>query len=65
MLAAGDGGTNAFGSDGFWDYKPNEMCPISGGAWSYSSSAGVWALFLAGVRAGSDVAVGFRAALYL
>jgi hypothetical protein len=64
-LAAGVGGTNAFGSDGFWDYQPADMCPISGGGWGNSSSAGVWALNLANVRGGSGAYVGFRAALYL
>ena len=65
MLTTGDGGTNAFGNDIFYDYKPNEMCPISGGGWDYSSSAGVWALALAHVRTGSASNMGFRAALYL
>jgi hypothetical protein len=65
MLTTGDGGTNAFGNDIFYDYKPNEMCPISGGGWNTSSDAGVWALSLIGVRANSNGSVGFRAALYL
>ena len=65
MLATGDGGTNRFGSDGFWDYKPNEMAPISGGHWVYSSLAGVWSLDLYDARAASSYAVGFRSALYL
>lgn len=65
MLTTGDGGTNAFGNDIFYDYKPNEMCPISGGAWGGSSSAGVWTLYLYPVRASSDPHVGFRSALYL
>lgn len=64
-LAAGVGGSNPFGSDGFWDYRPAAMCPISGGSWSYSSSAGVWALHLSNVRGTSSNYVGFRAALYL
>ncbi len=64
-LAAGIGGTNAFGNDILYDYKPNEMCPISGGGWSYSSNAGVWTLFLNTVRTTSNSDVGFRAALYL
>lgn len=64
-LAAGVGGTNAFGSDGFWDYRPADMCPLSGGDWNSSSSAGVWALTLDNVRGTSGTSVGFRAALYL
>ena len=59
------GGTNAFGSDGFWDYRPNEMCPLVGAGWSYGSDAGVWALALSLVRASANYHVGGRAALYL
>lgn len=64
-LVGGVGSTNAFGNDYFLDYKPNEMCPISGGNWSVSSGAGVWALGLGAVRGNSNSDVGFRAALYL
>ena len=64
-LAGGGGGTNPFGNDNFLDYQPGDMCPFSGGAWSYSSSAGVWALHLGNVRGASNASVGFRAALYL
>lgn len=59
------GGTNAFGSDGFWDYRPNEVCPIVGAYWSHGSFAGVWALNLYNVRASAGASVGGRAALYL
>jgi len=62
-LAAG--GANAFGNDYLWDYKPNEMCPLAGGGWNTGGTAGVWALYLADVRASSNNNVGFRAALYL
>ena len=65
MLATGDGGTNAFGSDLFNDYKPNECCPLSGGLWSYGSGAGVWAFDLGNGRGSSASVVGFRSALYL
>lgn len=65
MLATGDGGTNIFGNDTFYDYKPNEMCPLSGGDWSSSTGAGVWAFHLDLVRSYSDYNVGFRVALYL
>lgn len=63
--AAGVGGTNIFGNDGFWDYRPAEMCPISGGDWASASTAGVWALGLNNVRGSPGNSVGFRAALYL
>lgn len=64
-LIAGLGGTNAFGNDILYDYKPNEMGPLSGGTWDDSSSAGVWALSLGVVRTTSYNTVGFRSALYL
>lgn len=64
-LTAGTGGTNPFGSDGFWDYKPNECCPISGGNWTDAAYAGVCAFALNSVRGNSDSTVGFRSALYL
>lgn len=59
------GGSNLFGQDGLWDYRPNEMCPVVGAGWSGWSSAGVWALYLDTVRAGAYSYVGGRAALYL
>lgn len=59
------GGTNAFGNDGLWDYRPNDMCPISGASWAGGSDAGVWALHLSNARANSNYTVGCRAALYL
>lgn len=37
------------------------MCPISGGNWNNSSSAGVWYLNLNNVRSNSNNNVGFRA----
>ena len=64
-LVGGVGGTNAFGNDGFYDYRPADMCPISGGAWNASSPAGVWCLHLDIGRGSSYNDVGLRAALYL
>ena len=64
-LAGGVGGTNAFGSDVLYDYRPNEMCPLVGAGWGSASYAGVWALGLFGVRSGASSDVGGRAALYL
>ena len=37
------------------------MCPISGGNWNNSSTAGVWTFNLNNVRANSNNNVGFRA----
>jgi hypothetical protein len=64
-LAGGVGGANTFGNDGFYDYRLNDMCPLSGGYWSIGSLAGVWALHLFAARSDSLGYVGFRAALYL
>ena len=64
-LVTGTGGTNQFGSDYFYDARPNELCPFSGGGWGNSSDAGVWACALNDVRSSSGVIVGFRSALYL
>ena len=64
-LATGIGGTNAFGSDGFWDYRPNEMCPLVGASWSGAGAAGPWAVYLTAVRSNADADVVGRAALYL
>jgi len=64
-LEGGVGGTNAFGNDVLYDYKPNEMCPIVAGHWSASATAGAWALHLDHVRGTSYPNVGLRAALYL
>ena len=64
-LAAGVGGSNAFGNDYFYDARPNELCAISGGHWGSGGIAGVWALFLSDGRGSSSSGIGFRSALYL
>ena len=64
-LVGGTGGSNQFGNDGLWDYRPNELCVISGGDWYAGSNAGVWALYLNNTRGNSDNAVGFRAASFV
>lgn len=66
-LTGGTGGTNAFGNDGIYQPSswPNEIAPVSGGHWSYSSNAGVWSLILSSHRTNSNSDVGFRSALYL
>ena len=64
-LVGGVGGTNLFGNDYLYDYRPAALCPISGGGWYSASYAGVWAFYLSDVRGNSSYYVGFRAALYL
>lgn len=58
-------GTDAFGKDGFWDYRVANLCPVSGANWVTGSDAGVWALYLGSARTLSGAGVGFRAASYL
>ena len=65
-LTTGVGGSNAFGSDYFYDARPNELCAMSGADWAGGGgSAGVWALDLYSARDTSDDYVGFRSASYL
>ena len=64
-LLTGVGGSNQFGNDYMADYRPNELCVISGGTWADGASAGVWALLLVSVRSSSGYNVGFRSASYL
>jgi hypothetical protein len=64
-LTTGVGGSNAFGSDYFYDARPNELCALSGAGWYSGGSAGVWALYLPNARGDSDASVGFRSASYL
>lgn len=59
------GGTALFGSDYFYQYQANELCPLAGGDWTLSSNAGAWAVFWSLVRTSSGHNVGFRAASYL
>lgn len=63
-LATGVGGSAQFGSDYMLDYRPAEMCPIVGGYWADSVSAGVWAVNCSSV-AGNSGYVGCRSACYL
>jgi hypothetical protein len=64
-ISDGTTGSNLFGADYFYQKLVNEMCPIAGGNWSLSSSAGVWSVYLYSARTYSNVYVGFRAASYL
>jgi hypothetical protein len=64
-LVGGTGGSNQFGNDGLWDYRPDQLCVFSGGSWSGGSDAGVWSLFAGIVRGDSAGYFGFRAASYL
>jgi hypothetical protein len=64
-LVGGVGGSNLFGNDYFIDYRPNELCPLSGAYWANGSGAGVWPLELDLDRASSYGSIGFRSALYL
>ena len=51
---ASEAGSNHFGLDGIWDYKPSGMCPLSGGFWYDGADAGAWALNLGNERSYSS-----------
>jgi hypothetical protein len=57
-------GTNLFGKDYYYIYVANEMCLLVAYGWNHATIAGVWGAIFDGVRGGSNVAVGFRAACY-
>jgi hypothetical protein len=59
------GGTALFGTDYFYQYQANELCPVAGGGWTNGSLAGVWAVHWNPVRTSSHPDGGFRAASYL
>lgn len=58
-------GTTAFGSDLYYRWFVDMLCPCSGGNWSLGQASGMWATqFQYGRNNGSDF-IGFRAARYL
>jgi len=58
-------GSNTFGADYFYKFIRNELCPLAGGYWSSSPSAGVWGGLLSRYRADSASYVSARACLYV
>ena len=58
-------GINLFGVDGIYEYHRANLCLLSGGDWTDTSTAGVWALYLSDSRTSSYYSVGFRCAAYL
>lgn len=63
-LVGGVGGSNSFGNDGLWDFRVDNVCPISGGSWDYLANTGIWSLLLTYPRTATYSYVGFRAAIY-
>jgi hypothetical protein len=63
-LATGVGGTNLFGQDGLWDYRPNELGPVAFGAWDHASGAGPGARSFYDTRGYSYGLVGLASASY-
>lgn len=57
-------GSNLFGTDYYYRYIRNELCPIASFSWSNGTAAGGWGLDLSHGRSVSYYAVGFRAACY-
>lgn len=60
----GADGTNIFGNDRFYDNRIEHLCPIVGGYWNNSASAGVWTVTCINSRTYSYYNIGVRAALY-
>ena len=58
-------GSSLFGQDYYYQYVRNELCVLSGAAWSDASNAGVWAAGLLDGRTFAGVNTGFRAASLL
>ena len=58
-------GTIEFGNDHYREYWRDQMAPIVGAFWSYSSDAGVFAAYFAYARTNSSNSVGGRASVYL
>lgn len=61
-LATG-GAPARFGGDTLYKYSVANMCPIVGGPWNNSSSAGVWMRYWNNSRSGSGNTVGGRSCL--
>lgn len=59
------GGASLFGSDYYYQYVRDRLCPVSGGYWSNATGAGVWALHLYYARTSSDSYLGARSGLYI
>jgi len=64
-LLNGVGGSNMFGNDYFYPKLVSALCPVVGGRWNSTASAGCWALILDTSRANANFGVGLRSALYL
>lgn len=58
------GGASLFGSDYYYQYVRDLLCPVSGGTWDNTTLAGVWALNLGSPRANSNYYIGARSGLY-
>ena len=68
MPAAGGvsaAGSNAMGSDWFYQYLLNQLCVVSRGAWSNGSNAGGRVRYLNTARSHASLNVGFAASVYL
>lgn len=60
----GSDGTNIFGNDRFYDNRIEHLCPIVGGYWYVSTTAGVWVVACSLSRTYGSYSIGFRSALY-
>jgi len=58
-------GQNLFGLDYFYQYLVDELCPVFGGYWNTTTTAGVWYLYLRTNCTHSDRYSSGRACLYV
>ena len=65
VAAFSSAGSNLFGTDYYYQYVRDQLCPIVGGTWNSSTYAGVWSRYWINHRTLSHDSVGFRCAYYL
>jgi hypothetical protein len=58
-------GSNLFGTDYYYQYVRDQLCPIGGGRWGGTTNGGVWSRGFDFNRTRSADTVGFRCAYYL
>lgn len=63
-LGISSSGTSVFGVDYFYQHVRDQLCLVSGGNWSYGSTAGVWTVGWSSARSDSGGDVGGRSGLY-
>jgi hypothetical protein len=58
-------GSNTFGTDYYYQYLVEGLCPFRGGYWNFTTLAGVWYLYLSPAFSHSSHHVSSRSCLYV